>query len=155
MTKVKKKCLICQRIALIKKNKNPYFIKELKTGYAVLGDHQLFPGYCLLLCKQHKTELHQLDKKFNLKFLEEMSLLAKAIFKAFKPKKLNYELLGNFDNHLHWHIFPRYGNDAKPNTAVWAIKHKILYSKKNIPSKKVREDLINKIRKNLHLVMKN
>lgn len=71
-----KNCLICQRIKLIKQGKNPYFIKELKTGYAVLGDSQFFKGYCLFLCKLHKKELHELDKTFKLKFLEEMSLVA-------------------------------------------------------------------------------
>ncbi len=29
-------CLICQRIELIKAGQNPYFVKELETGYVVL-----------------------------------------------------------------------------------------------------------------------
>lgn len=32
-------CLVCDRIGLIKEGKNPYFVKELETGYVVLGDH--------------------------------------------------------------------------------------------------------------------
>ena len=32
-------CLICDRIALIQQGKNPYFVKELRTGYVVLGDN--------------------------------------------------------------------------------------------------------------------
>ena len=32
-------CLICERISMIKQGTNPYFIKELETGYVVLGDH--------------------------------------------------------------------------------------------------------------------
>ena len=55
-------CLICERIQMIKEHKNPYFVKELETGYVVLGDHQHFKGYTLFLCKEHKTELFQLDK---------------------------------------------------------------------------------------------
>ena len=37
-------CLICDRIALIQQGKNPYFVKELRTGYVVLGDNQHFRG---------------------------------------------------------------------------------------------------------------
>lgn len=31
-------CLVDERIALIKENKNPYFVRELNTGYVVIGD---------------------------------------------------------------------------------------------------------------------
>ncbi|MFR7239557.1 HIT family protein, partial [Streptococcus pneumoniae] len=55
-------CLICQRIDLIKKEENPYFVKELETGYLVIGDHQYFAGYSLFLAKEHVTELHHLKK---------------------------------------------------------------------------------------------
>lgn len=49
-------CLICKRIEMIKNNENPYFVKELETGYVVLGDHQRFNGYTLFLCKKHVTD---------------------------------------------------------------------------------------------------
>ena len=31
-------CLVCDRIEQIKNGKNQYFVRELKTGYVVLGD---------------------------------------------------------------------------------------------------------------------
>ena len=37
-------CLICDRIELIRKGKNPWFVKELETGYVVIGDYQRFPA---------------------------------------------------------------------------------------------------------------
>ena len=56
-------CLICQRIELIKVGKNPYFVRELETGYIVIGDHQYFAGYSLFLAKEHVTELYHLEKE--------------------------------------------------------------------------------------------
>ena len=38
-------CFICERIQRIKEGTNPYFVKELETGYVVLGDNQHFKGY--------------------------------------------------------------------------------------------------------------
>lgn len=35
-------CLICDRIEMIKNGTNPYFVKELETGYVVIGDNQHF-----------------------------------------------------------------------------------------------------------------
>lgn len=104
-------CLICERIQMIKEGKNPYFVCELETGYVVLGDHQRFKGYTLFLCKEHSTELHLLEPSFKMKYLEEMSLVAEAVFNVNKPNKMNYELLGNGDSHIHWHLFPRYDGD--------------------------------------------
>lgn len=115
-------CLICERINQIKSGTNPYFVLELNTGYVVLGDFQFFKGYTLFLCKKHCNELHKLEPKFRWQYLKEMSLVAEAVFQAFKPNKLNYELLGNSYKHLHWHIFPRHQTDPRPTEPVWVIE---------------------------------
>ena len=95
-------CLICDRIEMIKNGTNPYFVRELETGYVVIGDHQHFRGYTLFLYKNHdKAELYQMDLKARAKFMEEMSIVAEATAKAFGPVKMNYELLGMGDAHLH------------------------------------------------------
>ena len=96
---------------MIQRGENPYFVKELKTGYVVIGDHQHFKGYTLFLCKQHETELFHLSPEYKIKFLEEMSLVTEAVFTAFGADKMNCELLGNGDSHLHWHLFPRREGD--------------------------------------------
>lgn len=117
-------CLICDRIEQIKDNKNPYFVMELKTGYVVIGDYQFYKGYTLFLCKSHVAELHELEPTMKKEFLYEMSIVAEAVYKTFKPAKLNYELLGNVDPHLHWHIYPRYKYDPAPNKPIWSLdKH--------------------------------
>ncbi len=113
-------CLICQRIELIKQKKNVCFVLELPTSYVVFGDHQFYLGYTLLLSKTHAHELHQLSHVDKTAFLNEMSLVAQAVFDVFKPEKLNYELLGNTDKHLHWHIYPRHLDDPAPLKPIWS-----------------------------------
>ena len=98
-------CLICQRIELIKAGENPYFVKELETGYVVIGDHQYFKGYTLFLAKEHVTELHHMENPVKFRFLEEMSLVQEAVAKAFEAEKMNIELLGNGDAHAHGIFF--------------------------------------------------
>jgi len=124
---------------MIKGGTNPWFVRELETGYVVLGDNQHFHGYTLFLCKEHKTELFDLDKETKMKFLEEMSIVAEAVSNAFGPEKMNYELLGNGDSHLHWHLFPRvagdiedYGNRGKG--PVWWYPREKMYDASNRPS---------------------
>ena len=132
-------CFICDRIETIKNGENPYFVKELDTGYVVIGDHQHFFGYTLFLYKEHATELHHLDRDTKLRFLEEMSLVSEAVMKAFGAEKMNCELLGNGEAHLHWHIFPRrsgdigiYGNKGKG--PVWWYPMEKMYDDAERPS---------------------
>ena len=132
-------CLICDRIQMIKEGNNPYFVCELETGYVVLGDHQRFKGYTLFLCKEHVTELHQLTYDFKMKYLEEMALVAEAVFNVYKPNKMNYELLGNGDSHVHWHLFPRYDGDLdnygnNGRGPVWWLPKEEMWSSKYKPS---------------------
>lgn len=121
-------CLICGRIDMITAGTNPYFVAELDTGYVVIGDHQYFEGYTLFLCKVHESELHLLEPAFKLRFLEEMSMVAKAVYQAFKPDKLNYELLGNGDAHMHWHLFPRRLSEDNPTHPVWWTDRGVMYA---------------------------
>ena len=85
-----------------RQGKNRYFVRELETGYVVIGDYQRIKGYTLFLCKVHATEIHFLERPFRETFLNEMSLVAEAVYNAFGPDKLNYELLGQGENvHMH------------------------------------------------------
>lgn len=129
-----KNCIVCERIDMIKDSINPYFVAELETGYVVIGDHQYFKGYTLFLCKEHTTELHFLDEGFRNRYLIEMSKVAEAVYNAFNPDKLNYELLGNGDSHIHWHIFPRRANDTPIKGPVWWLDRDMMFSNDVVPS---------------------
>lgn len=134
-------CMVCERIEMIKKGENPYFVRELNTGYVVIGDQQRIKGYTLFLCKQHAYELHQLDPDYRDEFLHEMALVSEAVFNAFKPDKLNYSLLGAGRGlHMHWHIHPRRNGDTPNLGPVWQLGKK-LYDKKYNPTSEELEIL--------------
>lgn len=130
----KEDCLVCERIEMIKNGTNPYFVTEMETGYVVIGDFQLFKGYTLLLFKEHVNEMHQLEKEVRLKFLSDVAVLGEAVNNAFHPVKMNYEQLGNSENHLHWHLFPRHADDPNPKGSVWVVDKSIRYAEEQRPS---------------------
>lgn len=136
-------CLICERIGQIERGENPYFVCALSTGYVVLGDHQRFQGYTLFLCKRHVTELYQLPWGFRTRFLQEMSLVAEAVAAVYRPEKMNYELLGNGDTHLHWHLFPRVSGDTPQPGPVWWLPREEMWNDAYRPS---REQLAERTR---------
>lgn len=128
-------CGVCSWIDEAKASPD-YLIKELTTGYAVLSKYQYryYQGYTVFICKQHISELHELDSNFRLDFLREMSQVAEAVFKAFNPDKLNYEMLGNTEPHLHWHLFPRYKNDPNFTKPIWVVDKQIRQADSTIVS---------------------
>lgn len=147
-------CLICERIELIKQGKNPHFVKELETGYVVIGDGQYFKGYTLFLAKEHVTELHQMEYETKIKFLEEMSIVQEAVAKAFQAEKMNIELLGNGDAHVHWHLFPRkagdmkgYGHDGRG--PVWWVPWEEMSSEEYQPKENDLLQLVNRLKEYL------
>ena len=127
-------CLICDRIAMIQTGKNPYFVAELSTGYVVLADSQYFPGYTLFLAKRHVTELHLMPPAEKAQFMLEMSWVSEACAQAFHADKMNLELLGNGDSHVHWHLFPRHIGDTEQPGPVWWTDPAKMYADEAAPT---------------------
>lgn len=147
-------CAVCKRIEQIKQGHNPYFVRELETGYVVIGDYQRIKGYTLFLCKQHATELHFLEPEFRIRFLREMSLVAEAVFHAFRPDKLNYELLGVGNAvHMHWHIFPRRQGDTPNAGPVWKLDKTEMYNERYIPTETALDEMKKLLNQELELLV--
>lgn len=152
-------CMICERIQMIKSGTNPYFVKELDTGYVVIGDNQHFKGYTLFLLKEHAAELYELSDGIKEKFLLEMTLTAEAAAKAFGAEKMNYECLGNGETHLHWHLFPRVEGDlegfgANGKGPVWWYPREKMYSDDTKPSAAELEKMKHSLRLELEKLIK-
>lgn len=139
---------------MIKRGENPYSVKELETGYVVIGDNQRFYGYTLFLCKRHVSELFDLEPEFREKHLMEMSLVAQAVKAAFSCDKMNYECLGNGESHVHWHLYPRRAGDLGKHGMngkgpVWWLPIAEMWSEESQISgealEKMKEKLLNEL----------
>ncbi|MEW9519302.1 HIT family protein [Streptomyces tubercidicus] len=102
------------RIGAAERGENPTVLARMRTGFAVIGDTQHLPGYCLLLYVGNANHLTDLPRRERARFLLDLSLLGEAVETACGERdtafrRLNYEVLGNSWEHLHGHIHPRYG----------------------------------------------
>ncbi|WP_174615470.1 HIT family protein [Virgibacillus ihumii] len=96
------------RISSAYRGENPMVITKLKSGFAVIGDTQFLPGYCLLLPYRYVNSLNDLDYQQRTEYLLDMTIIGDAIQEVCSPKRINYSIYGNTDAFLHAHIFPRY-----------------------------------------------
>lgn len=96
------------RIAAAASGTNPTVLAKMKSGYAVFGDTQFLPGYCVLLAYPRVNCLNDLSMAERATFLTDMTVIGDAITQVYAPHKMNYDVLGNAEDFLHGHIFPRY-----------------------------------------------
>ena len=98
-------------------------IADLESSRVFLHEDQFFPGYVLLVLRRHATELYELSAAERRTLIEEVSRVAEALSRVFRPVKMNYELLGNQVPHVHWHLVPRLATDPEPHAPIWRVEH--------------------------------
>ena len=101
-------------------NEHVLWIAELSASTLLLFRDQRFRGYCILRFSQRRvTSLESLSDEEYSSFLSDLRTASRAIRSALNPDHMNYELLGNTDPHLHWHIVPRYRSDPRWGQPIW------------------------------------
>jgi diadenosine tetraphosphate (Ap4A) HIT family hydrolase len=96
------------RIGSALKGENPMVMARMKSGFAVIGDNQFLPGYCVLLGYPKADSLNELTLAERSQYLLDMTLIGDAIIKVCNPLRVNYSILMNLDHYLHAHIEARY-----------------------------------------------
>lgn len=126
---------------------NPMVMKEMPGGFAVFGDVQFLPGYSVLLPKKDVSSLNDLDIDERTLFLRDMSILGDAISSTCQPTRVNYDILGNTDNFLHAHVFPRYLTESSERLKmpVWLYDSRYWSDPKYRYSPEKHDTLRNKI----------
>ena len=93
---------------------NPTVLRRLRAGFAVIGDVQHLPGYCVLITDTPGADqLTDLPPDRQLLFLEDMAILGRAVAAVCARRdpdfrRINLEIQGNTDAFLHAHVTPRY-----------------------------------------------
>lgn len=105
--------LIMERVALARNGANDKVICRMPSGWAVMGDVQFLPGYCLLLPDPVVASLNDLDADARAVYLLDMARIGDAVLQATGAVRMNYEILGNSEPELHCHIFPRYASEPE------------------------------------------
>jgi diadenosine tetraphosphate (Ap4A) HIT family hydrolase len=85
----------------------PARVARLRSGWAVMGERQVFAGYCLLLPDPVVAHLNVLEDCERTQFLADMARVGDAVLAATGAVRINYALFGNAEPALHAHIFPR------------------------------------------------
>lgn len=102
------------RVDALRAGDDPTFVARLASGWAVLGERQVLPGYCLLLPDPVVPTLNALAGVERAAFLADMAALGDAVLAATRAVRINYAIFGNQDPALHAHVIPRYHDEPAP-----------------------------------------
>ena len=98
-------------------------VARLASGWVVMGERQVFAGYCLLLPDPVVAHLNLLEQTARTQFLADMARVGDAVLAATGALRINYALFGNAEPALHAHVFPRRADEAPGIRTVqpWAL----------------------------------
>lgn len=105
------------------RGENPTVLARLDAGFAVIGDVQFLPGYCVFISDDPAADrLTDLPRERRMSFLAGAERLAEAVQNVCSRRdpafrRINLEIQGNHDAFLHAHVWPRY--DWEGPDHVW------------------------------------
>ena len=88
----------------------------------IFANESLYPGFIRVIWKKHMAEMTQLSSAERHILMEMVYLVEEVVRGVMQPKKINLAALGNMVPHIHWHVIPRYDDDATFPGSVWSEK---------------------------------
>ena len=83
-----------------------------------------YPGYCRVIWNAHVREMTDLDGAGRGHCMRVVLAVEQALRNTLTPHKVNLASLGNVTPHLHWHVIPRFEEDAHFPNAVWGRRER-------------------------------
>jgi diadenosine tetraphosphate (Ap4A) HIT family hydrolase len=81
---------------------------------------EAYPGFVRVIWHDHVREMSDLPDAQRLAVNDALWKVELAMRAVMQPAKINLASLGNVVPHLHWHLIPRYLDDAHFPSPVWA-----------------------------------
>jgi diadenosine tetraphosphate (Ap4A) HIT family hydrolase len=91
----------------------------------VVVDEPDYPGFVRVVWIVHVREMTDLSPLDRAHLMNVVFAVETAQREVMKPHKMNVASLGNMTPHLHWHLIPRFEDDAHFPTPVWAQRRRV------------------------------
>ncbi|CAN7683447.1 HIT family protein [Pseudoduganella sp. LjRoot289] len=85
----------------------------------VFVDEPNYPGFVRVVWNRHVKEMSDLAPADRMAVMHAVFQVEAALREVMAPSKINLASLGNMTPHVHWHVIPRYTNDAHYPNPVW------------------------------------
>lgn len=83
-----------------------------------------YPGYTRVIVNAHVREMTDLDPATLARVMAAVYAVEDAQRAVLAPDKVNLASLGNVVPHLHWHVIPRFADDAHFPQPIWGARQR-------------------------------
>jgi diadenosine tetraphosphate (Ap4A) HIT family hydrolase len=83
-----------------------------------------YPAFCRVIWNTHVREMTDLGIRERKYLMAVVFAVEQALRELLSPEKVNLASFGNQVPHLHWHVIPRFGDDAHFPDPVWAARRR-------------------------------
>ena len=83
-----------------------------------------YPGFLRVIWHEHVREMTDLSPAARAHCLRVVFAVEQALRDTLRPDKINVASLGNQVPHVHWHVIPRFVDDAHFPEPVWAARQR-------------------------------
>lgn len=94
---------------------------DLRIVLVADADH---PGFCRVIWNAHVAEMTDLAPPQIARLIGAVLAVEDALRAVLRPVKVNLASLGNQVPHLHWHVIPRFADDAQFPGSVWSKRRR-------------------------------
>ena len=90
----------------------------------VLIDDANYPGFVRVIWNEHVAEMSDLSVAQRGHVMAAVNAVELAQRDVLAPAKINLAAFGNMVPHLHWHVIPRFADDAHFPQSVWGERQR-------------------------------
>ena len=88
----------------------------------VLVDDANYVGFCRVILNRHVKEMTDLTEAERIHLMQITFAVEQVLRDILQPSKINLASLGNKTPHIHWHVIPRFENDAHFPETIWSAE---------------------------------
>ena len=103
-------CGLCAD-AHLDENDHSLLIASTSTSHIRLARNQAHPGYCLVILRNHVTDLADLAPRDLAAFWTDVQRAGRAVAEVYAPRKIDLLVMGHRAPQLHCHVFPQHETD--------------------------------------------
>ena len=100
----------------------PVLFADTRLSVVLVTDTPDYPAFCRVIWRGHVREMADLSAPDRAYLMDWVFRTEAALRTVLAPDKINLASLGNVVPHLHWHVIPRFADDAHFPAPVWAAR---------------------------------
>jgi diadenosine tetraphosphate (Ap4A) HIT family hydrolase len=90
----------------------------------LLIDDPDLPGFVRVVANAHAKEMTDVDGATRDHLMRAVFLAEQVVREVMTPHKINLASLGNAVPHVHWHVIPRFADDAFFPQPIWGTRQR-------------------------------